>query len=121
MTVEQALDDLPLSAEWRRLLLQRLDTAEVYYRLASVATEVSGSRCRWHWRRRGWLDGTLEVGPKRYVRVCRIGSALSRKVILSRMGSMMEMWQDKLVDTALFVVPGHNTGPADGAVAQSER
>ena len=107
MTVEQALDDLPLSAEWRRLLLQRLDTAEVYYRLASVATEVSGSRCRWHWRRRGWLDGTLEVGPKRYVRVCRIGSALSRKVILSRMGSMMEMWQDKLVDTALFVVPGH--------------
>ena len=107
MEVSDLLEVLPLSAEWRRLLLQRLDTAEVYYRLASLATEVTGQRCRWHWRRRGWLDGTLEVGPSRYVRVCRIGDAISRSVMLSRMGSMVEMWLDGLVDTALFIAPSY--------------
>ena len=107
MEVGDLLEVLPLSAEWRRLLLQRLDTAEVYYRLASLATGIRGQRCRWHWRRRGWLDGTLEVGTGRYVRICRIGDAISRRVMLSRMGSMVEMWLDGLVDTALFIVPGH--------------
>ena len=103
----ELLDALPVSAEWRRTLLRRLDAAEVFYRLAALAAVVSGRRCRWHWRGSGWLDGTLEVGPGRYVRVCRIGSALLRRSALHRLGGMVRMWEDGHVDTALIVVPGH--------------
>ena len=101
------LEALPLSAEWRAILLRRLDTAETYYRLAALAAVVSGRRCSWHWRRSGWLDGTLEVGPGRYVRVCRIGSAVPRRSVLSRLGGMVAAWRDGFVDTALLIVPGH--------------
>ena len=103
----ELLGVLPVSAEWRAILLRRLDTAEVYYRLAALAAVASGRRCRWHWRRSGWLDGTLEVGRGRYVRVCRIGSAVPRRSILSRLGGMVRMWEEGHVDTALIVVPGH--------------
>ena len=103
----ELLDVLPVSAEWRRTLLRRLDAAETYYRLAALAAVASGRRCIWHWRRSGWLDGTLEVGPGRYVRVCRIGSALLRRSALHRLGGMVRMWEDGHVDTALIVVPGH--------------
>ena len=104
---DELLGVLPVSAEWRRTLLRRLDAAEVYYRLAALAAGVSGRPCRWHWHWRGWLDGTLEVGPGRYVRVCRIGSALLRRSALHRLGGMVRMWEDGHVDTALVVVPGH--------------
>ena len=103
----ELLDALPVSAEWRRTLLRRLDAAEAFYRLAALAAGVSGRRCSWHWRRSGWLDGTLEVGPGRYVSVCRIGSALLRRSALHRLGGMVRMWEDGHVDTALIVVPGH--------------
>ena len=104
---DELLDTLPVSAEWRRTLLRRLDAAEVYYCLAALAAGVSGRRCRWHWRRSGWLDGTLEVGAGRYLRVCRIGSALLRRAVLHRLGGMVRMWEEGHVDTALIVVPGH--------------
>ena len=104
---DELLEELPVSAEWRRTLLRRLDAAETFYRLAALAAVVSGRRCRWHWRGSGWLDGTLEVGPGRYVRVCRIGSALLRRSALHRLGGMVRMWEDGHVDTALIVVPGH--------------
>ena len=103
----ELLGVLPVSAEWRRTLLRRLDAAEVYYRLAALAAGVSGRPCRWHWRASGWLDGTLEVGRGRYVRVCRIGSALLRRSALHRLGGMVRMWEEGHVDTALIVVPGH--------------
>ena len=101
----ELLGELPVSAEWRRLLLRRLDAVEVCYRLAVVAAAVSGRRCRWHWRSGGWLDGTLEIGSGGYVRVCRIGSALLRRSVLYRLGGMVRMWQEGLVDTALIIVP----------------
>lgn len=104
---DELLDRLPVSAGWRRTLLRRLDAAEVFYRLAALAAGVSGRRCRWHWHGSGWSDGTLAVGPGRYVRVCRIGSSLQRRSVLYRLGGMVRMWEQGHVDTVLIIVPGH--------------
>ena len=105
--VDGLLGSLPVSAEWRRTLLRRMDAVEVFYRLAVLAARVSGWPCRWHWRGNGWSDGALEVGPGRYVRVCRIGGTLLRRSVIYRLGGMVRMWEEGLVDTALIIVPGH--------------
>ena len=48
-TLERPLRDLPVSARWRRVLLQRLDAVAVVYRIASaISNTVHPIRFRWY-------------------------------------------------------------------------
>ena len=102
--VDAVLADMPVSREWGRILAQRLDIVEVAYRLAMLAGS-SGEPMRWQWRRRGWMDGHLVVGPSRYIAVSRVGSSVPRKTVRSRMGSMVEDSKNGLIRAALLIAP----------------
>ena len=99
--VPDALRRYPVSLQWRRVLLRRLEALEVYYKLCCFAAlarregaitfgegedvggpgefavgSPSGGTLFW-WRRAGWLDGTFVFGRgkgARRVRVLRTGS-----------------------------------------------
>ena len=124
----------PVSLQWRRVLLRRLEALEVYYKLCCFAAlarregainfgegedvdgpgdfavgSPSGGTLFW-WRRAGWLDGTFVFGQgkgARRVRVLRIGSVGVRRAILHRLGSMMLAYGDRGIERIVIVVPGY--------------
>ena len=132
--VPDALKRYPVSLQWRRVLLRRLEALEVYYKLCCFAAlarregeisfgkgedvggpgefavgEPSGGTLFW-WRRTGWLDGTVVFGQgkgARRVRVLRIGSVGVRRAILHRLGSMMLAYGDRGIERIVIVVPGY--------------
>ena len=132
--VPDALRRYPVSLQWRRVLLRRLEALEVYYKLCCFAAlarregaitfgegedvggpgkyavgEPSGGTLFW-WRRTGWLDGTVVFGRgkgARRVRVLRIGSVGVRRAILHRLGSMMLAYGDRGIERIVIVVPGY--------------
>ena len=132
--VPDALRRYPVSLQWRRVLLRRLEALEVYYKLCCFAAlarregaitfgegedvggpgefavgEPSGGTLFW-WRRAGWLDGTIIYGRgsgARKVRVLRIGSVGMRRATLHRLGSMMESWKVRGIERIVIVVPGY--------------
>ena len=132
--VPDALRRYPVSLQWRRVVLRRLEALEVYYRLCCFAAlarregaisfgkgeaeggpgefavgEPSGGTLFW-WRRRGWMDGTVVFGQgkgARRVRVLRIGSVRVRRAILHRLGSMMRAYRERGIERIVIVVPGY--------------
>ena len=132
--VPDALQRYPVSLQWRRVLLRRLEALEVYYKLCCFAAlarregaitfgegedvggpgefavgSPSGGTLFW-WRRAGWLDGTFVFGQgkgARRVRVLRIGSVGVRRAILHRLGSMMLAYGDRGIERIVIVVPGY--------------
>ena len=61
-----------VSAQWQRLLLERLDVVAVIYRLASAMAEVTGSlTVRWY--RNGSLDCAIRLSDGRTIGVVRRG------------------------------------------------
>ena len=132
--VSDALQRYPVSLQWRRVLLRRLEALEVYYKLCCFAAlarregeitfgegedvggpgefavgEPSGGTLFW-WRRTGWLDGTVVFGQgkgARRVRVLRIGTVGVRRAILHRLGSMVRAYGDRGIERIVIVVPGY--------------
>ena len=132
--VGDVLQRYPVSLQWRRVLLRRLEALEVYYKLCCFAAvarregvitfgkgEVVGGPGEFAvgvpsegtlfwWRRAGWLDGTIIYGRgsgARKVRVLRIGSVGMRRATLHRLGSMMESWKVRGIERIVIVVPGY--------------
>ena len=132
--VRDALKRYPVSLQWRRVVLRRLEALEVYYKLCCFAAvarregaiafgegedeggpgefavgEPSEGTLFW-WRRTGWLHGTIVFGSgkgARRVRVLRIGATAVRKAILYRLGSMVESWKVRGIERVVIVVPGY--------------
>ena len=86
-----------------RIILQRSPSIPTFYALSVAASRVQGCHCLWFWRRRGWLDGSLAVGPGFFMRVGRIGASVRRDSVRSRLGSMVESWRSHFINTALIL------------------
>ena len=103
-TMEQlVVDGFAVTNDWLRTILQRSSIAPTFYALAAAASVVQGYPCLWYWRRRDWLEGTLEVGPGFFMRVARIGSSISRDSLKSRLGNMVIMGRDAFINAGLLV------------------
>ena len=130
--VRDALKRYPVSLQWRRVVLRRLEALEVYYKLccfAAVARREGGiafgegeggpgefavgepsEETLFWWRRTGWMDGTVVYGRgmgARRVRVLRVGAVGVRKAILHRLGSMVQAWRSRGIERIVIVVPGY--------------
>lgn len=105
LTVGEAVRLFPLSWEWRRWLLRRMDTVATCYRIALDASLPYQGRLRWRWERSGPLDAFLTLTDGRTLGIARFGPALPRRSMYSRLGSLMEMHRRSTLFAALLVVP----------------
>lgn len=107
LTVEEVVRLFPLSAEWRRWLLRRMDTVATCYRIAQDASlpYKDKGRLRWRWERSGPLDAFMTLPDNRTLGIARFGPALPRRSMYSRLGSLMEMHRRNTLFSALLVVP----------------
>ena len=76
-TLEDLLRDLPVSARWRRILLERLDAAAVIYRVAS-ATANAAHPIRFRWYRAMPLDAAVTLQDGRTIGIVRQGPTTDR-------------------------------------------
>ena len=72
MTLEQLLRARPASAQWRRVLLERLDAVAVIYRLASAVSNVAHP-IRFRWFRAMPMDAAIALPDGRVIAVVRQG------------------------------------------------
>ncbi len=84
----QALDELvlshPVSAAWRRILMERLDALAVIYRLAAAVSGVAYP-IRFRWYRASPLDAALALPDGRTVGIVRRGLTSDRTAFSNRM------------------------------------
>ena len=73
-------DGFVVTNEFFRTVLGRSAAVPTFYALAVASSAVQGYPCLWYWRRRGWSDGTIVVGPGFYMRVGRIGCVASTRL-----------------------------------------
>ena len=104
-----AQDGYAVTTDWLRTILQRSVNIPTFYALAVATSGVQGYPCLWYWRRRDWLDGTLEVGPGRLMRVGRIGASVRRGSWRSRLGNFVETRKDDFVNTGVFLTCDRTT------------
>ena len=100
-TVEQLLLSRPVSSQWQRILLQRLDTVAVVYRIASILANIAHP-IRFQWYRAGPLDATVTLPGGPTVGVIRQGLTSSRTSFAKR---LRRLWQGTLPDALCLLVP----------------
>ena len=77
IAVDDALRSRPVSNQWRRLLLERLDSLAVIYRLASAVSTVAHP-IRFRWFRAMPMDAAVALPDGRVIAVVRQGPATDR-------------------------------------------
>ena len=77
MTAEELLRLHPVSEQWRRILLERLDAAAVIYRLASAVSTLAHP-IRFRWYRAMPMDAAIALPDGRVIAVVRQGPATDR-------------------------------------------
>ncbi len=85
----QLLRAYPVSARWRRVLLERLDAVAVVYRLAS-ALAGAGAITRFRWYRGHPLDAAIELADGRTVGVLRLGATAEWTAFSERIGRLAQ-------------------------------
>ena len=91
-TVEQLLRSRPVSAEWQRILLERLDAVAVTYRLATAVSDRV-HLVRFHWYRALPMDACMGLPDGRVLAVVRQGLTASRTGFAKRMWKLRDMPQ----------------------------
>ena len=76
-SLEDLLRDLPVSARWRRVLLERLDAVAVVYRLASAISNTAYP-IRFRWYRAMPMDAAVELSDGRTIGIVRQGRTTDR-------------------------------------------
>ena len=77
IALEELLRSRPVSAQWRRILMERLDAVGVIYRMASsIAAEAGPIRLRWY--RAAPLDAAIELPDGRTLGIVRQGLTSDR-------------------------------------------
>ncbi len=96
----------PVSARWRRVLLERLDAVAVFYRLAS-AISGAGAIGRFRWYRGHPLDTAIELEGGRTVGVIRLGATAEWTAFSERVGRLAEARRngDAMPRALLALVP----------------
>ena len=99
--VGELLRARPVSAQWQRLLLARLDGVATIYRLASAMSNVSsGLRVRWY--RAAPMDAAIELADGRVVYVVRQGRAPDRTSFAKR---IWRLWDAPQAGLVLLLAP----------------
>ena len=89
MTVDELLSAYPVSEQWRRVLLERLDALAVIYRLASTISNVTYP-IRFRWYRAMPMDAALALPDGRTVAVVRQGLTSDRTAFSKRLWRLRE-------------------------------
>ena len=84
-----ALAGHPVSEQWRRALLRRLDAVAAIYRLASSLTEVSFPICL-RWYRSAAPDAGLALADGRTLAILRLGRGVERTALAHRFRRLRE-------------------------------
>ena len=106
-TTEKLLRELPVSAEWRRILLRRLDAVASLYRVGCEIAECAGGPIQWRWLRAGALDALLELPDDGALALARLGPTLSWQAMRSRLGTLYGMQRTRRCPPALLLLPGN--------------
>ena len=91
----------PVSARWLRLLLERLDSVGVIYRLAATVANAAHP-IRFHWYRAAPLDAALTLPGGRTLGILRLGTSADRTGFAKRVWRLAE-WP--LPGAVLVIVP----------------
>ncbi len=110
----------PLSDQWRRLILQRLDTAAILYRLTTMISKIEYPT-QIHWFRAQPMDAMIELPGERSIALVRIGRTADRTAIAKRLRRLDETLG---FGAALVILPNevrlrHARRILDGATVMS--
>ena len=89
MSLDELLRSRPVSAQWRRVLLERLDALAVICRLASAISSVAHP-IRFRWFRAMPMDAAIALPDGRVVAVVRQGLAADRTGFSKRLWRLRE-------------------------------
>ncbi len=89
VTVDQLLDTRPVSARWRRVLLERLDALAVIYRVAAALSDTAHP-IRFRWYRAGPADAGILLPGGRCLAVVRQGNTADRAAFDKRLWRLSE-------------------------------
>ena len=89
VAMPELIREYPVSAQWRRILMERLDAVGVIYRLASsIAVETGPIRFRWY--RAAPLDAALALPDGRTLGIVRQGLTSDRTGFSKRLWRLRE-------------------------------
>ena len=89
VAMPELIREYPVSAQWRRILMERLDAVGVIYRLASsIASEVGPIELRWY--RAAPLDAALALPDGRTLGIVRQGLTSDRTGFSKRLWRLRE-------------------------------
>ncbi len=89
VTVDQLLDTRPVSARWRRVLLERLDAVGGIYRVAAALSNTAHP-IRFRWYRSGPADAGIFLPGGRCLAVVRQGNTADRATFAKRLWRLSE-------------------------------
>ena len=89
VTVNQLLKARPVSPRWRRILLERLDSLAVIYRVAAAVSEAAHP-IRFRWYRAGPADAGIVLPGGRCIAVVRQGKTADRATFAKRLWRLSE-------------------------------
>ena len=101
MSVDELLRTRPVSARWRRILLERLDAGAAVYRLASAVSNIAYPM-RFRWYRAAPMDAVIELSGGRILAVVRQGLAADRTGFTKR---VWRLWEGPIPGAVLVLVP----------------
>ena len=101
MGEEDLLRHHPASAQWQRILLERLDAVASIYRLACAVSEVAWP-IGFRWYRGLPLDAAIELPGGRCIGVVRIGPSADRTGLANR---LWRLRQGSLPSAVLLLLP----------------
>ena len=84
LSVDELVRLRPVSARWRRILMERLDAVAPVYRLAAALSQLAYS-IRFRWYRAAPLDAALALPDGRTVGIVRRGQTSDRSPFANRM------------------------------------
>ena len=118
--IRRLLYSTPVSEQWRRLILKRLDTAAILYRLTTTISEIAYP-LHFHWFRAQPMDAMIELPGERSIALVRIGRTADRTAIAKRLRRLEEVLG---VGGALIILPDeerlrHARRILDGATVMS--
>ena len=114
------LRQYPISDQWRRLILQRLDTAAILYRLTTTISKIAYP-LQIHWFRAQPMDAMVELPDGRSIALVCIGRTSDRTAMSKRLRRLDETLG---FGAALIILPDevrlrHARRMLDGATVMS--
>ena len=104
-TPEEYLREKPVSVEWQRSLLRRLESLDLLYRLLATVAKLDGATPEWVWHRAGIFDATMRLRNGKAFALMRLGTTLSWKATKGRIGTLYKQQGRREAPPALIVVP----------------